>query len=171
MNHRVGAGQCVRRRSDEEHMSEANKAVTKRWFEEVWNKRRREAIDEMLSPHAVLYEGGKVSKGPEGFRPFFDRMWEAFSDIRITVQDAIAEGDMVCVRWSCTMRHTGHGLGMPPTDKQLETTGMSIVRIADGKFIEGWQNWDMLGLMHQIQGEPMAPTYIAASANKPAVKA
>src|SRR5438105_10035659 len=103
MNHRVGAGQCVRRRSDEEHMSEANKAVTKRWFEEVWNKRRREAIDEMLSPHAVLYEGGKVSKGPEGFRPFFDRMWEAFSDIRITVQDAIAEGDMVCVRWSCTM--------------------------------------------------------------------
>src|SRR5205823_14730426 len=68
-------------------MSEANKALTKRWFEEVWNKRRREAIDEMLSPHAVLYEAGKIAKGPEGFRPFFDRMWEAFSDIQITVQD------------------------------------------------------------------------------------
>jgi len=65
-------------------MSEANKALAKKWFEEVWNKRRREAIDEMLSPHAVIYEGSQIAKGPEGFRPFFDRMWEAFSDIKIT---------------------------------------------------------------------------------------
>ena len=95
-------------------MSEANKALAKKWFEEVWNKRRREAIDEMLSPHAVIYEGSQIAKGPEGFRPFFDRMWEAFSDIKITVHETLAEGDMVCVRWSGTMRHTGHGLGGCP---------------------------------------------------------
>src|SRR5438128_2192553 len=99
----------VRRRSDEEHMSEANKALAKKWFEEVWNKRRREAIDEMLSPHAVIYEGSQIAKGPEGFRPFFDRMWEAFSDIKITVHETLAAGDRECVRWACIARHTGEG--------------------------------------------------------------
>ena len=143
-------------------MSQANKALATRWFEEVWNKRRREAIDEMLLPQAVLYEGGKETKGPEGFQPFFDRMWAAFSDIHITIQDVIAEADMVCVRWSCTMTHSGDGLGMAPTNKKLETTGISIVRVADGMLAAGWQNWDMLGLMQQIQAQPRAATYIAA---------
>jgi steroid delta-isomerase-like uncharacterized protein len=147
-------------------MSEANKAVAIRWFEEVWNKRRREAIDELLLSDAVLYEGGKETIGPQGFHPFFDRMWAAFSDIHITIEDALAEGDTVCLRWSCTMRHTGHGLGMPPTNKKLETTGISIVRVADGKLAAGWQNWDMLGLMQQIQAQPRAATYIAAGDGK-----
>ena len=146
-------------------MSEANKALAKRWFEEVWNKRRREAIDEMLSPDALLDEGGVVVQGPQGFHPFFDRMSDAFSDIHVTFDDALAEGDKVCLRWSCAMTHTGHGLGMPPTNKRLSTTGISIVRVANGKLTAGWQNWDMLGLMQQIRGtEAMAPTYIAGSA-------
>jgi predicted ester cyclase len=145
-------------------MSEANKALAKRWFEEVWNKRRREAIDEMLSPDALLDEGGVVVRGPQGFLPFFDRMSDAFSDIHVTFDDAVAEGDKVCLRWSCSMTHTGHGLGMPPTNKRLKTTGISIVRVANGKLIAGWQNWDMLGLMQQIRAEAKAPTYIAGSA-------
>jgi predicted ester cyclase len=61
------------------------------------------------------------------------------------------------------MTHTGAGFGIPPTGKSLAVTGMSIVRVHGGRLVEGWQNWDMLGLMQQIQGAPMAPTYIAAS--------
>jgi|SRR5579864_1208254 len=147
-------------------MSEANKELAKRWFEEVWNKGRREAIKEILAPDAVILESGETVKGPEGFYPFFDRMQAAFSGIHVTFHDAIAEGDVVCLRWACSMKHTGDGLGIPPTNKSLHTTGISIVRIANGKLVAGWQNWDMLGLMQQIKHEPMAPTYIAAKVGK-----
>ena len=149
-------------------MSEANKELGKRWFEEVWNQGRREVIREMLTPDAVMQEGGEAVKGPEGFYPFFDRMQAAFSDIHVTIHDALAEEDRVCLRWSCTMKHAGDGLGIPPTGKSLQTTGISIMRIAAGKLVAGWQNWDMLGLMRQIREEPMAPTYIAAKVGKTA---
>jgi len=144
-------------------MSEANKQLAKLWFEEVWNKGRREAIRELLAPDAIVYDGGEAVKGTEGFYPFFDRMRAAFSDIHVSVTDALAEGDKVCLRWSCTMRHTGNGLGMDPTNKGLQTTGITIVQIANGKFVTGWQNWDMLGLLQQINGEAKAPTYIGAA--------
>jgi steroid delta-isomerase-like uncharacterized protein len=145
-------------------MSEANIALAKRWFEEVWNKSRREAIDEMLAPEAPIHEGEASMQGPDGFKPFFDRMQSSFSGIRVTVEDAIAHGDKVCVRWSCAMTHTGAGFGMPATGKHLKVTGISIVQVEGGRLVEGWQNWDMMGLMQQIQDTPMAPTYIAATA-------
>src|SRR5579864_9024225 len=147
-------------------MFEVNKQLAERWFEEVWNQGRREVIREMLAPDALIQESGEAVRGPEGFYPFFDRMQTAFSDIYVTIHDAIAEADKVCLRWSCTMRHIGGGFGVAPTGKSLETTGISIVRIANGKLVAGWQNWDMLGLMQQIKGEPMAPTYIAAKVGK-----
>jgi steroid delta-isomerase-like uncharacterized protein len=147
-------------------MSEANKALAKRWFEEVWNEGKREAIREMLAPEAVIQEGGDASVGPDGFYPFFDRMQAAFSDIHVTIHEAISEEDKVCVRWSCMMRHTGNGIGIPPTNKTLHTTGISVVRIAGGRFVAAWQNWDMLGLIQQIKDEPAAPTYIAAKVGK-----
>ena len=148
-------------------MSEARKLV-RRWFEEVWNKRRREAIAEMLSADSVIHEGDDSARGPEGFYPFFDRMQAIFSDIRVTIHDDFTDGETVCARWSCTMRHTGSGLGVAPTNKQLHTTGISIVRTANDRFVEGWQNWDMLGLLQQIKGETAAPTYIAAKAERTA---
>jgi len=61
------------------------------------------------------------------------------------------------------MRHTGDGLGMPATNKRLEITGIVIVRVKDGKLTAGWQNWDMLGLLQQINSAPAAATYIAAT--------
>lgn len=145
-------------------MSHANKDLAKLWFEEVWNKGRREAIRELLAPDAVVYEGGDATRGAEGFYPFFERMQAAFSDIHVSVHDALAEGDRVCLPWTFTARHTGNGLGVAPTNRSVNVTGITIVRIANGKFIEGWQNWDMLGLMQQIKGERSASTYIASKA-------
>src|ERR1700686_2661018 len=77
-------------------VSEANKELAKLWFEEVWNKGRREAIRELLAQNAVVYESGQAVKGAEGFYPFFDRMHAAFSNIQVDVHDAIAEGDVFC---------------------------------------------------------------------------
>ncbi len=82
---------------------------------------------------------------------FFNRLQSAFSDIRVTTHEAISDGDFVCLRWSATMRHTGDALGMPATHKQLHTSGISIVRVKEGRFAEAWQNWDMLGVTQQIR--------------------
>jgi len=72
--------------------------------------------------------------------------------LRVKVEDTIAEGDRVCVRWSCTAKHTGDGLGVPATGVTIHVTGVSIVRVAGGMVTEAWQNWDMLGMMEQING-------------------
>lgn len=144
-------------------MHEDARTLITRWFEEVWNKQRREAIAELLTAEATLYEGGTPSSGPEGFYPFFDRMQATFTGLHVTIHDGISEGDKACVRWTCKMKHTGPGLGVPPTDKWIEVTGISLVRAKDGKLVEGWQNWDMLALLEQIQGkDEKAATYIAA---------
>jgi predicted ester cyclase len=90
-------------------------------------------------------------------------MHASMEEIQTTVHDTIVERDCVCVRWSFTARHSGSGLGIPATGRTIHVTGISIIRIADGQVVEGWQNWDMLGMMEQIQGTGKAATYVAAS--------
>ncbi len=143
-------------------MTELERDLGTRWFEEVWNKGRRAAIAEMLTPDAVLHEGETDCVGPEGFYPFFDRLNAALSEFRMTVHDTIAEGDRACVRWSCTCKHTGDALGMPATQKTLHTTGISIMRVANGRIVESWQNWDMQGLLAQIHELGRSATYMTA---------
>jgi predicted ester cyclase len=124
----------------------------RRWFEEVRNKGRREAIAEMLAPDAVIHGGGIDTAEAEGFCPFYDRLRGAFSEIHVEVQDSIAQADKVCVRWSCTAKYTRNGLGVAATGAAVHVTSISILRVANGKLVEGWQNWDMLGLIEQIRG-------------------
>jgi steroid delta-isomerase-like uncharacterized protein len=142
-------------------MTEAERDLGRQWFELVWNQGKREAIAEMLSPDALIHDGGTDTRGADGFYVFFDRMSLAFSEVHVTIEDSIAEDDRVCLRWQFTARHTGAGLGIEPTGKSVRVTGISIVRVADGKLAEGWQNWDMLGLLQQIQGAGNTRTYIA----------
>ena len=141
-------------------MSAENKALVYRWFEEVWNKGRRDAIAEMVTPDCVIHDGAHVSLGPAGFYTFFDRMRATLQDIRMTVHDTFGEGDRLCVRWSCRAIHAGDGLGIAPAGKAVEVTGISIIRVVDGKAAETWQNWDMLGMMEQVRGAREAATYI-----------
>jgi steroid delta-isomerase-like uncharacterized protein len=143
-------------------MTELDRSLGTRWFEEVWNKGRRAAIAEMLAPDGVLHEGETEAVGPEGFYPFFDRLNAALSEFRVTVHDTIAEGDQACVRWSCSCKHTGDALGMPATQKTVHVTGISIIRIANGQMVEGWQNWDMLGILEQIRESERSATYVSA---------
>jgi steroid delta-isomerase-like uncharacterized protein len=143
-------------------MTEKERSLGNRWFEEVWNKHRRDAIGEILAPDGVIHDGSTDSIGPDGFYPFFERLHGAFPDMRVAIHDTIAEHDRICVHWSATARHTGDGLGFPPTGKSLAVTGISILRVAGGKVVEAWQNWDMLGLLEQIQGQGKSATYIGS---------
>jgi predicted ester cyclase len=139
---------------EEQRTLEANKALLRRWFEEVWNKGRAEAIDEMLAAHGVVHglseDAANPLKGPANFRPFHETFRGAFPGIEVIVEDVIAEGDKVAARCSVRGKHAGNHLGMEATNAPVEFTGMAIVRIENGMFVEAWNNFDFMTMYKQI---------------------
>jgi steroid delta-isomerase-like uncharacterized protein len=132
---------------------EENVKLMRRWFQEVWNERNTQTIHELVAPNAVTFgqlEDGQPLRGAAEFAAFAERILGAFSDIHFVVEDAFGAGDKVVARWSATMAHSGGDLGMAPTGKQVRLTGISVVRVSEGKVVEGWDNWDQLGLMKQL---------------------
>ena len=131
-----------------------NKALINRWFEEVWNKGRADAIDEMLAPDGVVHGLADVAdetlRGPEGFRPFFQKFRESFPDIEVIVEDTVSEGDKVAARCRVRATHQGDSMGVAATNQPVELTGIAIVRIENGKIVEAWNNFDFLRLFQQI---------------------
>jgi len=127
--------------------------IARRWFEEMWNQGRVELIPELLAPDAPIYDvgaPGEVRRGPEGFRPTYEKLRGAFPDIRFTIEEIISEGDIVALRWTARMTHHGPHLGFAPTDAPVTMGGMGFARVRDGKVVEAWNNWDMMGLLQQL---------------------
>jgi steroid delta-isomerase-like uncharacterized protein len=141
---------------------EENVELMRRWFKEVWNEGRTQTISDLLAPNAIgigELEDGSPLRGPAEFVPFVERIRGAFPDINVVVEDAFGAEDRVVLRWSATMTHRGDHLGMPASGKPVRMTGITIARIADKKIIEGWDNWDQLGMLKQIGAyeRPQAP--------------
>ncbi len=137
-----------------ENILEANKALIRRWFEEVWNQGRADAIDEMLAPgapcHGLSEDPAMPLKGPEDFKPFHTVFRGAFPDVQVVVEDAIAEDDKVVARCSVRGKHTGDHLGIAASNAPVEFTGIGIGRVKDGKFVETWNNFDFQTMNQQI---------------------
>jgi steroid delta-isomerase-like uncharacterized protein len=135
-------------------VSEHNKAFIRRWFEEVWNKGREEAIDEMFGEEGVanglVDESGQPLRGPAGFKPFFRKFREAFPNVEVVVEDVVAEGDRVAARCSVRGHHRGDALGFAATEQPVEFTGMTIVRISQGKIVEAWNSFDFMTMYQQL---------------------
>ena len=131
-------------------MSEASKALVRRWFEEVWNQGRVETIDEMFAADGVAHGLGEPLRGPAGFKPFHAAFRNAFPDIRITLDEVIAEGDLVAYRFTASGTHRGDGLGLAATNTRAQFTGMGMARVRNGKLVEGWNNFDELGMFQQL---------------------
>lgn len=135
-------------------MSEDNKALVRRWFEEVWNKGRAEAIGEMLAVDGVVHglsdDPNNPLRGPDDFRPFHTTFRGAFPNVNVVVEDLVAEGDKVAVRCSVRGKHTGDHLGIAASNVPVEFDGIAIVRIEDGKITEAWNNFDFLKMNKQI---------------------
>src|SRR3990170_943704 len=127
-------------------MSAENKALLRRWFEEVWNKGRTAAIDEILATNAVVHGLGADLHGPAGFKAFHSAYRDAFPDVKLQIDDLIAERDTVAVRWSGTGTHRGEGLGFAATGRQVRFSGMTFARVEGGKLAEGWNSFDQLGM-------------------------
>jgi steroid delta-isomerase-like uncharacterized protein len=151
-------------------MYEENKRLGQRWFEEVWNQGLDGAIDELLSPDGIgfgLAEPGTEVRGPEQLKPFVRNLRDAFPDLHIAVEDMVAEGDRVALRFRVTGTHQGNGLGFPATHRNIDVTGMTIIQFANGKLLHGWNNWDQLGMMEQLGVAPGSVHVDAFLENRP----
>jgi steroid delta-isomerase-like uncharacterized protein len=138
--------------------TEENKAIVRRWFLETWNEGRLEVADELIAPDYDAHPAPTdpdFGRGPAGQKAFLTFYRTAFPDVHMEIEDMLAEGDRVAVRWRGTGTHRGELMGIPPSDKPATVTGMFISRVADGKIVEGWANFDALGMMMQIGAIPM----------------
>jgi steroid delta-isomerase-like uncharacterized protein len=130
---------------------EDNKALVRRFYDEVHNKQNRAAIDDFIDPQMVDHAAPPGTPGGiEGVKQTIAMYLTAFPDHQVTVEDMIAEGDKVVARLTVRGTHQGAFLGIPPTGKHWTFTAIDISRIAGGKIVEHWNNYDALGLMHQL---------------------
>ncbi len=147
-------------------MSEGNKFVIRRSFEELWNKGNLSVADELFTPNYAHHDPSTpdVGRGPESEKKRATLYRTAFPDLRLTIEDIIAEGETVMARWSCRGTHKGDLSGLAPTGKQVTISGVSIARFTGGKMAEDWVNWDALGLMQQLGFVPELAKAKAAAA-------
>jgi steroid delta-isomerase-like uncharacterized protein len=134
-------------------MSEENKVVVRRKFEEMFNQGGNlDAAQEIHAPDYVGHEptSGEM-RGIEGARQFAAPFREAFPDLQTTIEDMVAEGNKVVTRFSFRGTHQGEteDLG-PPTGNQFEVMGITIEQFSDGKIVQDWTNFDALGLLQQL---------------------
>lgn len=135
-------------------MSEQNKKIARQVFEEIQSQGKTNLVDQIVANDYVGHTPPKDFNGPEGAKQFEAMLRSGFPDLRVTVEDQLAEGDRVATRWTFRGTHHGEFQGIPPTGKQVTMKGITIFRIANGKLIEGWNRPDMLGMLQQLGALP-----------------
>ena len=140
-------------------MGADNKGISKKLFEEPW-KGNLGVIDEYVDASYVGYDPANPEplRGPQGLKDFVQMYKGAFPDSKVTVEEQVAEGDIVATRWSARGTHEGDLMGIAPTKKQVTITGTSFSKFKNGKLVESWDNWDTLGLLQQIGAVPAMAT-------------
>lgn len=131
--------------------AEENKAQFSRMYEEGLNRGILAVVDELIHPDFLNHEahpGG--DRGPESMRALITMLRTAFPDLHFTIEEVIAEGDIVAGRVTMRGTHEGSLMGMPPTGRSVEQVSMHFVRSRDGKAIEHWGVRDDLGMMQQL---------------------
>ena len=136
-------------------MSEQNKASARAEFE-AWSNGDLEKLDDLVAPDVVHHDpyDPHAAEGLEGLKKSVALNRNAFPDLRITVEDQVAEGDKVVTRWTATMTHEGELGGVPPSGKRVTLAGVTVERFEDGKVVESWRSMDMLGLLRDIGAIP-----------------
>jgi len=131
--------------------TEENKAIVRRVFGEIWNQGNLDVVDEVLATNYIFHDPVSSGvRGPESYKQYVTMYSTTFPDIQFTVEEMVAEGDKVTTRWTARGTYQGYLMGIAPTlTKQGTLTGISIVRIAGGKIVEDWSNWDTMSLMQQ----------------------
>ena len=130
--------------------TEENKALVRRFEEEVWNGRNPSRVDQFFAAGHIFRAAGSPPLDREGHRQMIAHFQDAFPDGRNTSEELLAEGDKVVQRWTFRGTHHGAFQGIPPTGKPVTLTGISIWRVDGGTIVESWHELDTLGLMQQL---------------------
>ncbi|MFO7916609.1 MAG: ester cyclase [Anaerolineae bacterium] len=128
-----------------------NKATIRRFWDQVFNERDLDLIDELFTADWAYHgAGGQELKDPEELKGFLSMYFNAFPDMHATVEDVIAEDDRVVSRATGRGTHEGELMGVAPTGKQIEVMVICITRFEDGKIAEDWELVDLFGMMQQL---------------------
>lgn len=132
-------------------MSKQNKALVRRFIDEVYNQGRPEIIDELFADDYVDHTAStEQAPGPSGARQIYDVFHAAFPDLRVEIHDLVADDDLVTYRSTMSGTSKGPLMGAAPTGNRIEITSMVFLRIRDGRVVERWEQMDLLGLMLQL---------------------
>jgi predicted ester cyclase len=137
-------------------VTEANIATFRRAIDEGWNNGNLAAIDELFAPDFVEHQAG-IAPGREGVKGSIRALRTAFSDLRLEVEDAVADGDTVWFRLHGTGTHDGPFMGMPGTGRRIDVTVIDIARVVDGRLVEHWGVADRFTVAQQIGLVPGRP--------------
>jgi steroid delta-isomerase-like uncharacterized protein len=145
--------------------TEENKAIVRNFCEELFNQKRVDRADEFVAPDYVDHDAlPGQAPGLEGAKQKWAMYFAAMADMRFRIEEMVAEGDKVVVRWTGEGTQQGELLGIPPTGKSIRIGGISIYRLAEGKITEDSEHWDKLGLMQQLGAIPARSKPAAAPA-------
>jgi steroid delta-isomerase-like uncharacterized protein len=132
-------------------MTTRNAELSRRIFEDVWNRKNLSAVDDIISSDYVHHDANSpAATGIDGYKKFVSYYMSAFPDAQFTIHDAFTDGENEVTRWTVTGTHEGELAGIPRTGRRFSVTGISIGRIANGKITESWNSWDALGMMQQL---------------------
>jgi len=135
--------------------SEADPTIVSRWIDEVWNRGRDEFTDEVFAEHWIGHDlqqpgcQGRITTR-ESFKTAQQAFRAAFSGLEVKVDETLVTGDRVVVRCTAQGVHTGSGIGIQPTGRPVHLTGTILARMQNGRVVESWDNWDVLGLYTQL---------------------
>jgi predicted ester cyclase len=141
---------------------EENKALGRRWQSDLWNGPDLPTVlarvEQLVAPD-YRDHASPPGQAPdvEGLKQQLTIFYAAFPDLWTEVDDVLAEGDKVVVRWHGGGTHQGEFFGIPPSGVVGTTSGIHIFRIAEGKIVENWSNSDDLGMMQQITAAAVQP--------------
>jgi steroid delta-isomerase-like uncharacterized protein len=133
-----------------------NEALMRRWFRDVWKAGGDKTVDELLAPEIEGFLEGQEIHSPQGFQDFRRQLLAAFPDLSVEVEDVVEQGHKVAIRWRCQATHTGGGLGVPATLKQVSFRGISWVEIQNGRIVRGWDSWNLGALLQSLGAAPAA---------------
>jgi steroid delta-isomerase-like uncharacterized protein len=134
--------------------TDTNKAIVRRFIDEIFGGGRKETVDELVADDFVAHTWPSTGHPRDDLKAAIDRTSGALEDPRFTIEDVIAEGDRVAVRLTTAATQVGEFMGLPATNKRYEIGEIHIFRLRDGKVTEHWHQLDQMGLMKQLGAMP-----------------
>ena len=132
-------------------------AVVRSWFKEIWNEGQEEAIDRLADKNFVA-QGAPSLGSPADFKVLYRQFRRALSEIDVTVERTVTQGEYCAGYCRVKARHTGDGFGGAPSNRMVEFDGVVIALVRDGRIVEGWNCFDFLSMYQQIGWVKNPPT-------------